>query len=526
MSDISEAFVAYRNAEYDRALEIVVGLLRDDSANGEALLYEGLIHRRRGEIRRAVKSFQQCVTQESVDWLARRLREDHQWRPIADVTLEDGLAIGNLLRAKFSLIRPALPETHHKAGGQCLNVVGTSFVRSFGGNTCFFPLFIGMGPTTNVLTEESFAIARRKYAENVRRLDVRRDTMVVIGTEMYYHILNQLGTRPHGSPHITDDDRKLVITVSERYRELLLDLKSIVRGKLMLLGQTPAYDDMMNELFLDLNSRLADICEEIGVLYLDWWNDLADPESNCLRQDLSANAYPQDIHFALTTTGLFITKLREQGVLDDRVSPGQNYEWSHMFECEIEPSEKTRIWPEPSVSPNNAFRSDKIAASYAEGRLADLTAALLNQQADPFVLIVNCRDAWLPVNIPPQLVSVTVAVTDSADNRDLGQMVIDFYGRSDVVLLMHEYETLQRLQGIAFTYVILCLYPDSYSADLERARQTVRRLARPHALLVITPFPDRLNDLSGLGFGRVVMEKVGNRHLPELWRETTLAMLT
>lgn len=525
MPEISEAFAAYRAAEYERARRIVVDVLRDNPGDCDALLCEGLIHRRCGDIRSAVKSFQRCAAAKSVEWLAGRLREDHQWQPIPDTALDDALAIGNFLRARLSPIKPALPMTHHKADGQCLNVVGTSFVRSFGGNTCFFPLFIGMGPTTNVLTEESFAVARRKFAENLRRLDVRRDTIVVIGTEMYYHVLNQLGTRPHGSPDITDDDRNLVVTVTDRYRQLLLDLKEIVRGRLMLLGQTPAYDDMMNALFLDLNQRLAGVCSDVGVLYLDWWKHLADPASNRLRPDLSANAYPQDIHFALTTTGLFIGKLQESGVLDENAVAEQNFEWSHMFECEIEPSERTRIWPEPGVSPNNAFRSHKIAASYLAGRLADLATALLNQRADPFILIANCRDAWLPVNIPPQLVSVTIALTDSADSRNLGQMVVDFYGRSDVVLLEHGGEALERLQGIAFSCVILCLYPDTYSADVERARQIMDRVAKPSRILVMTPFPDRLNDLSGLGFASVVAIKVGNRHVPEPWRDTTLAIL-
>jgi hypothetical protein len=423
------------------------------------------------------------------------------------------------------VVGPALPVRFHKAISQTINIVGTSLVRSFGGNACFFPLFIGMGPTTNVLTEHTFAVARRKYAENLKRLDTRRDTVIVLGAEIYYHVLDHLGTRPHRSSQVTAEDRELVAVLAERYRLLLTDLKKMVGGRLLLLGQTPTFDMVMNEIFFDLNQRLVKVCDEIGVTLLDWWQDLIDPLTKKMRIDLSANAFPDDIHFSLAATGLFIRKLQALGVLDQRVKPEHNFEWSHLFECEIEPSEKTRIWPEPNVSPNNAFRSHKIAAAHLGGRLADLMVTLLAFQPSPSLLVVNCRDAWLPANVPPQVVAGVVALTDTSANLTLGQMVLDFYGRADVVFMQQDQTALIRLKDIAFTFVVLCLYPDSYTADLERARELMRSIPKPQYVIVMTPFPDRLNELAGLGFGNVVLSKVGHRHVPEQWCETTLAML-
>jgi hypothetical protein len=521
----SDALKAYRTSNYDRALEIAASVIETDPNSAEAHLCLGLVQRRRGNMRGAIANFKRSAALRSGEWLVEQLRGDQSRQPLASTTLEDAMALGNLLRSGLNPVGPALAVEYHKAGGQCVNVIGTSLVRSFGGNACFFPLFIGMGPTTNVLTEHTLAVARRKYVENLTRLDTRRDTIIVLGADIYYHVLDQLGTRSHRGAHITAEDWELVSLLAERYRLLLNDVKPIVGGRLLLLGQTPTYNVMMNELSLELNRRLVPICEDLGVVLLDWWEDMAEEGTNLLRADLSANAFPEDIHFSLSATGLFVDKLRALGVFDDRVKSIQDFEWSHVFECEIEPSEKTRIWPEPSVSPNNAFRSQKIAASHLSGRLADLMAALLTLQESPSVLFVNCRDAWLPANIPPQVGSSVVAMTDTLENLWLGQMILDFYGRSDVALMLHNGEALHRLQGLEFSFWVLCLYPGSYEVDLERAKQAMQNLRRPQHVVLITPFPDRLNEFSGLGYGSVVVSKIGHRHVPTEWHETTVAML-
>lgn len=521
----SQAFAAYHAGQFERALEITAAIVETDPNCADAYLCDGLVHRRRGDMRGVLDSLKKCAALRSGEWLIESLRADQAWQPLLSTTLEDAMALGGFLRSRLQVVGRALPVQYHKAAGQCINVVGTSLVRSFGGNVCFFPLFIGMGPTTNVLTEHNFAVARRKYAENLKRLDTRRDAIIVLGSEIYYHVLDHLGTRSHRSATITTADRELLAVLADRYRVLLLDLKPIVAGKLMLLGQTPTYNNMMNELSLDLNRLLAAICADIGVIYLDWWQDMAEAETNLLRGDLSANAFPEDIHFSLSITSLFIGKLRGLGVLDDRARAEQDFEWSHVFECEIEASEKTRIWPEPNVSPNNAFRSHKIAAAHLGGRLADLMVALLALQSSPSLLVVNCRDAWLPTNVPNHVVAGTVALTDSPANLGLGQMVLDFYGRSDVVLMQQEPAALHRLQGVGFTYVVLCLHPDSYSADVERAKQVMQCVSKPQHVIVMTPFPDRLNELAGMGFGSITLARIGHRHIPEQWHETAVAML-
>lgn len=252
---------------------------------------------------------------------------------------------------------------------------------------------------------------------------------------------------------------------------------------------------------------------------------MAEAETNLLRGDLSANAFPEDIHFSLSITGLFIDKLRALGVLDERALPKQDFEWSHVFECEIEASEKTRIWPEPSVSPNNAFRSHKIAAAHLGGRL-DLMVALLALQVSPSLLVVNSRDAWLPTNVPNHVVAGARRPRQiRPPNLGLGQMVLDFYGRSDVVLVQQEPAALHRLQGVGLASVVLCLHPDSYTADVERARQVMQCVSKPQHVIVMTPFPDRLNELAGMGFGSITLAKIGHRHIPEQWHETAVAML-
>ena len=525
MLPLPHAFAAFYAGMTDLALVIADAILGSDPNCADAHLCAALVHLQRNEIRPAVNHMQKCVASRSVEWVLEKVRAENARHPSGSIALDDGMILGAFFRSRLEEVAPLLPHHHHRANGACINVVGTSFVRSFGGNSCLFPLFIGMGASTMLLTEDLCGITQRKFVDNLKRIDTRRPTILSLGAETGYYARNHEGLRPHHELNeVTDADRAVIAQVAENYRAFLLGIQKEVSGPLMLLGAIPSFDDVINEMSYDLHGKLAAICDEIGVTFLDWWDDLVDPETKHMYAHMSANAYPNDNHLTLAATGMIVDKLKALGVLDENAHSGQDYEWSHVFECQIEPSEKTRIWPEPSVSPNNAFQSDKIALSFLGGRFADLLVALLANRPLQSLLIVNATDAWLPAAIPPQVVAGCVALTHSPESAKLGQIVLDFYGRSDVSFMVTNDESLQRLVNIDFTYAVVCLYPDSYDSDLARARQVLNAVRKPQNMLVMTPFPDRLPDLAGLGFASVAVAKIGIRHIPAKWHEMSVAM--
>src|SRR5262249_32028448 len=163
-----------------------------------------------------------------------------------------------------------------------------------------------------------------------------------------------------------------------------------------------------------------------GLGFLDCWDELADPATGFLRDEFSANAYPGDIHFTLDCTRRFMEILRELDMFSEKVEPSNNFEWTHVFEASVDASEKTRIWCEPNVTPRNAIQSNKIAASHLSGQLADLLTTLAIRTPDQSFLMINVRDGFLPVSLPPQVHMGCVAFTDSAQNLMVGRQVLDF----------------------------------------------------------------------------------------------------
>jgi hypothetical protein len=454
----------------------------------------------------------------SGDWLLARRREDFARRGMPALARNAAIRLGAFLRANLTPLGPSLPPDQRRADHPFVNVVGTSYVRSFGATTALFPLFIGMGPTMLLLTEEAAALSRRKFAENLKRVDASKDTMLVIGGDAFYHWRNLLKTRTHDGPSATQADRDLMRVVAERHAAIFADARKIIKGRLLMLGSTPTFNDFVDELALDLNGFLQPVCAAHDVEFLDCWAELADPATNRLREDYSANAYPGDIHYSLATVPIFLDALKAKGMLGPEVASAADFAWTNVFDCEVDKAERTRIWSEPSVSPNNAFKSDKIASTHLAGLVADLATYLLGCAPGRTLAMVNVRDGGPVVLIPPQVQSGALAITDGEPNRRAAQMALDFYGRSDVRLHAFGEDVLRAVQGQAFWAVILMVHPGSEEADERRCNAVLARLAPGARVIVATPDPERLPRLQ-LG-GRRMQGPYGiaNRHIPEKWR--------
>ncbi|OXE35929.1 MAG: hypothetical protein CGW95_10870 [Phenylobacterium zucineum] len=361
--------------------------------------------------------------------------------------------------------------------------------------------------------------------ENIIRCDLSRPTVLMISSDAYYQATNFLKTRQGVEPHATEHDFDVMDKTAERYRVLLEDCKKIASGKLYLVGSTPQRSDIMVELSKRLNVGLRRVCEETGVGFLDWWDELADPITGHLRAELSANAYAGDAHFKIETTGLFIDLLKQEGLISEAIGSVVDYDWTHVFECEVNKTERTRIWCEPSISPNNALKSHKIAASHVAQKTADILMAFLLPAPKEPIAVLNVRDGYLPTIIPPQVHAGCLAITGSEADLQTARVVFDFYGRSDIHLRKSDASLLDDIASQSFSYVIAEIHPESLEED-ERRIETFLAACDPTGdVLIGTPDPGRLEKLE-FGNRRVVtLMPTGNRHIPEIWQNYAVAIL-
>lgn len=519
----TETVRAFRAGTPEEAAAAADAVLQTDPFAAEAHLVKALLALRANDMPAVIEHFRKAMTLRPADWVIEKIRQNFQAKGRPPLTREAAFRLGALFRSHLSALGPALEPSLRRANGEYMNVVGSSYVRSFGGDPAFFPLFIGMGPTMMLLTEEQAAVTRRKTRENLKRVDLTRNTMLILGADPYYYGI-ELGNRNEQRQGWipTKEDTAVMAAAAERHRPILKDAKAMVTGRLMLLAVTPTHHPLVNAFCRIINEHLAQVCAEEDILFLDWWNELADPQTGFLRDEYSANAYPGDIHFTLSCTERFMTILRDMGLFSDAITPSTGFEWTHVFEASIDASEKTRIWCEPSVTPRNAFQSNKIAASHLSSQVADLLTTLSIRSPDQTFLMVNVRDAFLPVVLPRQVHMGCVAFTDGVQNLMVGQQVLDFYGRLDVEL--KPATELASLAGQVFSHVVLLIHPDSMEADEQRARDAVGRLAAAPAIIVATPRPERI-DVLGLSDRPKNIIPISNRHIPEIWRDYSIVMV-
>lgn len=520
----ASALAAYRDGRSNDALSLAQTILEADPMAAEAHLCIGLVHLRNNAGAEAANALRKAAGCRSFDWLLGQMQRDFAARGRPPLSRDTAQRLGAMLKSGLGPLGPVMPPEARRADHPFVNVVGTSYVRSFGGNTAFFPLFIGMGPTTNFLTEDSAAVTRRKLEENLRRVDPARDTILILGSDAYYQATNHLKTRDTEAAEANANDLAVMDRVAERHEGLLAEARQIITGRLFLVCSTPTQSDLMTALAKRLNEGLKVACEKTGTTYLDWWDVLADPVTQKLKDEYCVNAYPGDVHFTLEATALFIDLLRAEGVFDETVPATATYDWTHVFECEVNRNERTRIWCEPAITPNNAFKSSKIASSHFGQRVADFLIAIASQNPESNLAMINVRDGLMPTLIPAAIQSGCVALTDTEDNRRAGQMALDFYGRSDVALRRFDDPDAPGLLRNVFGQVLICIHPDTTEADEARANEAIRRIAGAGSLMIATPFPDRLDRLQLGGRKIVNTMELANRHLPEAWRTYTVAI--
>lgn len=511
----------YRSNRHDEALALADQIIADNPFAAEALMTRALILIRRQEGAQAIQTLRKCMGARSAEWVLERMRRDFVAQGQPAMGRDMVVRLGGFLRGQLGPLGPALAPTNRRATDEFVNLLGTSYVRSFGGSPVFLPIFLGMGPTTLLLTEDEAQVTRRKFREHLKRLDTTRNTVLVVGGDPYYHAVrlrDANAPRPDGP---TAEDLNLMDKVAERHAGILADARAQLTGRVGLLATTPTPSQFVNALSRRLNAALAPVAQQAGVDLFDWWDEWADPATGLLREDYGANAYSGDIHFSIATTPIFLRLLKAAGYISPDASETCDFDWTHVFECNLDPSERTRIWCEPSVTPKNAVQSHKVAAAHLNGTVADLTTLLLAERQDQTLLVINVRDGFLPVAIPAQVHVGCLAITDTPQNHQVAQQVLDFFGRPDVRL--ETFGPTSAADGADFSRVVVLLHPDSFEADLERGKAMLARIQPAHSIIVATPHPERIPsfDLKGRSF---LAFNISNRHIPEVWRDFSIAI--
>jgi hypothetical protein len=520
----AEALELYRAGRVDAALDRAVAALERDPHSAHARLVQALVAFRRADAAATVEALKALQKLRSADWILASLRTDFATQGAPRISPDLATRVGGFLRAALPALSPPLAPSHRQARHAFVNVVGSSWVRSFGGNTAFFPLFIGMGPTTLLLSDQTAAVTQRKLEDNLRRCDPTRDTLIMLGSDAHYRSIDFLKDRGTQSRSPTPEDLAAMDAAAERHRPLLEQARKLMTGRVFLVGSTPMREDLAVQLAQRLNRGLRKVCAETGVTFLDWWDVLADPVTQHLKSGLGADAYPGDAHFRIETTELFIDLLKAEGVLPPETPATSDYDWTHVFECEVHPSERTRIWCEPAISPNNAIKSHKIAASHLGQRVADVVTLLAAERADPVIAMFNVRDAYLPIAVPGGVHAGCLAATGNGRDVEAGQMALDFWGRSDVTLRRQTPDLWREVGERAFDLIAIQIHPSDVAGDEARTQEALDHLAPAGAVLIATPAPERAGAFDLKGRRPIAQLDLSNRHLPEAWRRYALIL--
>jgi hypothetical protein len=394
--------------------------------------------------------------------------------------------------------------------------MGTSHVRFFGAHALFLPLFIGMGPNTLCLTEESHTLARRKILDNLARIDPDVDLILDLGAEPFYHVQNILRTRPGGEADITDNDLAFMAVTAERYGALLRDVRDRLRARLILFNVLPTHDRIGNALSLVLNDHARAICQDLGIGFLDIWDEVVDADTGGLRQCLAAKAYNEDTHLNERAIPLVLEALRRLGVVGDEVVEEASPVWQHVYTFPVSPDGDTRIWCEVDVIPANAFRSEKVAASFIASAALDVLLPIITALAEARVLMMNVKDGFLPIAVPPSCAAQVIGVCDDLRALHAAERVAAFAGRDDIALVADSDDLPMRLAGRSFDLSVVSVHPASVEHDLKRAEALLHGVSAG-MLAVLAP--------ANLFRGREVPPELaatrfyplGNRHLPGIW---------
>jgi hypothetical protein len=303
-----------------------------------------------------------------------------------------------------------------------------------------------------------------------------------------------------------------------RYGDILREIKERVRGRLILYNVLPTFDARVNALTRFMNDELKRVCAALGVVFLDIYDDIVDPASGLLRQEVAAVAFKGDFHLNDSALPIVMKHLRQLGIVDDRTDPACRFHWSYVFGYSVSPGEESRVWCEPDVSPSNAMTSDKIACSMLANAALDYLSVNLLGRPGARVLMINAKEGYLPLNAPAGLMGRCVAVADNAEYAGMARRIAAFAGRRDIELVTFGTPEMERLGEGPFDFVVVNLHPDTIAEDCRRARDVLGRVTA-QTMHVLSPRADAIAALGPTARRVGTVLGISNKHIPAKWQD-------
>ncbi len=211
-----------------------------------------------------------------------------------------------------------------------INVLGDSHTRSFCYNTFFFPICIGAGIDTCFLTKEKKNKTYAKLYESIKRLDLRKPIMLVLGEpDIRHHLENRFNTHQLYKSYSNEE---VIKKAALNYVDVIKKIKSEFDFKLIIYNSVPTERLNHNKLARLYNNVLEQYCLKAqDTFFINIWDDLIDKKSGIVK-----NYYKADfVHLNEKVDKIVIAKIKSllKGALFE--SHYSKYFWNYFYKYTI-----------------------------------------------------------------------------------------------------------------------------------------------------------------------------------------------
>lgn len=486
-----------REGKVDEALQTCDLLLQADAQNAFAHGVRGQIFQRKGDVVKAMQSYLAAVT---LDPDQHDAREN----------------LGGLIQRTFPLVMPP-SATDLGDDPEFIYVMGSSYARSFSLGTLYLPFMMGTSFTLSFLSPELAKASRNHIFAHLDRVDLRNPVLFAFfESNSLTHAQNKAGTKTLQTEGVLGSSEDLIIAGAHRYGEFLGAVAARYPGiKAFILNACPQLNDEQSAYVKLTNPILKQCCEEEGFLFVDIWDQLADPETEFIREELCTA--PGNVHLSKDSTSFVTNFLRDHGVLP---SDNGDFTWSHMIRFQIGEGEVSRVWTEPHAGPENLIFSRLVAFNAVMERAVSHLLATLPMDGSARVSVPNCREGYVPLAISPHLASTITAADPSHERIKMARRLAHFAGRDDIGWRVGD--AASDVEPFDFTFVVL--HDDDAIADIpEFLSALLQRCTRQ--MFVVSTQDWASQDVSWVQGAQASMLDLSARHLEGPWAAANLLII-
>lgn len=426
-------------------------------------------------------------------------------------------------RVKSGTVKTGMPfesKAERVPTGACefVTVLGNSMVRSFTSGTRFLPLLLAPGPALSFLTPETVEATKRITWNAVRRTDPNSLVLLVFGNgDASAHFKNLLGTWKAVEDGVLPDHETVIRDAARRCLDLIEEIRTRTKLNLVLFASTPMLNPEGKWLVEAFNEEMFAYARRVGLPVLDLTAELTDPATGYLWDHL--RRAPDDPHMTHEIVPFIEDGLRKMDLLPGTSAP---FEWDYLFRFAIDPHVETRIWGEPHMGGKVVMESQKFQLSQVLERAANIVIGHLAITPDSDLIVVNGREGFLPLEVPPSVVTNITSTDGSTSKTLMGGRVGRLLGRDDVRFITAA-KPADAVAPCDFLVVVMH-QDDDRAAAMDAVVAAMGKTRR--RVLVITPLnlADELRTLPSVGAVHEI--NLSNRFVTGYWAGVRLIALT